>query len=309
MTTSWLATVRPGGEGLQLFIGRYDLSSFGAWLVGGIGLGGVAVRRRIDPVDRRRQPASPGSQGAGGATAVGRRTAAGLGPARVAATAPRLGTARIGATSATTATGLGPARGSPVPATDISWVAIAAIAAIAARLGAAGRSSRPARSPGAGLEPSDLTTPATHRRPAVTRSASDVRARLAELREQPGWVDPVAFGVGVATISRHGDGTKVLDTWYPAVNLRENEGFAALVADCGGPTSALGQLRARSRPVSARLLTELGPITGDGGRASERRRARAGPRHRDGPSPATEVDRSAGHHVHRVARRRARRHP
>ena len=42
------------------------------------------------------------------------------------------------------------------------------------------------------------------------------------------------FGLGIATISEVGDGTKVLDTYFPFPNRDENVGFVALVLDVLG---------------------------------------------------------------------------
>jgi len=59
----------------------------------------------------------------------------------------------------------------------------------------------------------------------------ELTAHLAALRERPGYVDPAAFGIGVADVAR--DGT-VLSVWFATVNVGENLGAAALVADVAG---------------------------------------------------------------------------
>jgi 2,3,4,5-tetrahydropyridine-2,6-dicarboxylate N-succinyltransferase len=56
--------------------------------------------------------------------------------------------------------------------------------------------------------------------------------------------DIAAFGVGLATFSTNGDGTKVLDTWYPVVHLDEAVDAAAALAaavghEGGGATHTL----------------------------------------------------------------------
>lgn len=56
----------------------------------------------------------------------------------------------------------------------------------------------------------------------------DLTEKVAAMRSRDGYRDPVAFGVGVATFAE-ADGA-VLDTWYGSYNLRENLGFAAVVA-------------------------------------------------------------------------------
>ena len=49
------------------------------------------------------------------------------------------------------------------------------------------------------------------------------------LRAREGYVEPVAFGIGMATVA-DADGV-VLDTWYPVVNLEENLGAASVNID------------------------------------------------------------------------------
>jgi 2,3,4,5-tetrahydropyridine-2-carboxylate N-succinyltransferase len=212
---------------------------------------------------------------------VGRAAASGVGPARVAPAPAGMGRARCAAPTASSAR-VGPAglAATPALASAAAWVGSTRLAAAAApsaawldlsRAAAATCAAARVGSSGATTVTDRATavvataaTTAVLRRSRVKRSASDVRARITELRERPGWVDPVAFGVGVATISRRGDGTKVLDTWYPAVNLNENEGFAALVADAVGQHLPSGSFRLDSATVTA-VLAELEPLIGDGG--------------------------------------------
>ena len=86
--------------------------------------------------------------------------------------------------------------------------------------------------------------------------------------ERPGWVDPVAFGVGVATISRRGDGTEgARHSVSRAVNLGREPRFAAVVADVAGQRRPSGGFRLDRRSITA-VLAELAPLTGDGGDAS-----------------------------------------
>ncbi len=124
----------------------------------------------------------------------------------------------------------------------------------------------------------------------MSQPVPDIRAHLAELRARPGWNDPAAFGIGLATVSRLGDGTKVLDTWFPAVNLGENEGFAALAAEVAGHHGSSGSFRLDAASIAA-LLDALRPLTSDGGSHPN---ADALGLLRDvlaGPPPPTEVER------------------
>jgi 2,3,4,5-tetrahydropyridine-2-carboxylate N-succinyltransferase len=86
---------------------------------------------------------------------------------------------------------------------------------------------------------------------------------LAEaLRSRDGYVEPVAFGIGIAT---HADADgAVLDTWFPVVNLDENLGAAAIVADVVGHDGGPG-----TYDLSPEVLTEVlhrcAPMIDDGG--------------------------------------------
>jgi 2,3,4,5-tetrahydropyridine-2-carboxylate N-succinyltransferase len=93
-----------------------------------------------------------------------------------------------------------------------------------------------------------------------TPTADDVRTHLAELRERPGWVDPVAYGVGLAALS----GDKVLDTYYGSVQCGTNPGFAALAADVTGHDGATGTVRLTGDQLRS-IRDRLAPIAGDGG--------------------------------------------
>jgi len=89
---------------------------------------------------------------------------------------------------------------------------------------------------------------------------ADVSARIADIRARPSWHDPAAFAIGLATFA----GTKVLDTWYPVVNLGENEGFVAVAADVAGVASDAGTVRL-DRVQLTRLQAALAPLVADGG--------------------------------------------
>jgi len=90
------------------------------------------------------------------------------------------------------------------------------------------------------------------------------RERVSALTEAPGWRQPAAFAVGIATWSTVGDGSKVLDSYYPFVNLTENEGFVALLCELGGigPDAATIEL---SDELLDRAIDALAPVLADGG--------------------------------------------
>ena len=61
------------------------------------------------------------------------------------------------------------------------------------------------------------------------QTIDEFRAHTASIEAEPGYVRPAAWAVGVAVVAPSG---KVLDTGYPVVNLGENFGAAAVLADC-----------------------------------------------------------------------------
>lgn len=63
-------------------------------------------------------------------------------------------------------------------------------------------------------------------------------ALAAAARRRPGYTDPAAFGVGIATIA-DADGS-VLDTWFGSLNLGTSLGFAAIVHDVCATQSSTG---------------------------------------------------------------------
>ncbi len=82
------------------------------------------------------------------------------------------------------------------------------------------------------------------------------------LRAREGYVEPVAFGIGVATHAV-ADGA-VLDAWYPVVNLSENLGAAAIVADVVGYDGGAATHELTDE-VLAEVLHRCAPMVDDGG--------------------------------------------
>ena len=62
----------------------------------------------------------------------------------------------------------------------------------------------------------------------------DFKAHVEAVQARPGYANPFAFGIGVATVSPSG---KILDTAYPVVNREENNGFVVALADILGHSS------------------------------------------------------------------------
>jgi 2,3,4,5-tetrahydropyridine-2-carboxylate N-succinyltransferase len=86
-------------------------------------------------------------------------------------------------------------------------------------------------------------------------------AMATALRGREGYAEPVAFGIGVATYA-DADGA-VLDTWFPVVNLNENLGAAAIVADVVGHDGDAGTYELTTE-VLDEVLARCAPMLDDG---------------------------------------------
>lgn len=87
--------------------------------------------------------------------------------------------------------------------------------------------------------------------------------RMAQaLRERPGYTEPVAFGLGIATHALADDA--VLDTWFPVLNLGENLGAAAIIADVVGHDGGPGTFELTAE-VLDEVLARCAPMLDDGG--------------------------------------------
>ncbi|UDY36811.1 tetrahydrodipicolinate N-succinyltransferase N-terminal domain-containing protein [Dermatobacter hominis] len=69
-------------------------------------------------------------------------------------------------------------------------------------------------------------------------TAAEFEELVATARQRPGFAEPAAFGIGIATIA-DADGS-VLDTWFTSLNLGTATGFAAVVADACGTEEPFG---------------------------------------------------------------------
>ena len=109
--------------------------------------------------------------------------------------------------------------------------------------------------------------------PGPLPTAAAVRDHLNDLQQDPSWAPPAAFAIGIATLSTVGEHegqphafgeAKVLDTYFPAVNLGDNVGFVALVAAIAGvgPGSGTTLLDQAMLDQALSLLT---PILAEGG--------------------------------------------
>ncbi len=92
--------------------------------------------------------------------------------------------------------------------------------------------------------------------------ADSFKEMVGRLRERPGYSEPVAFGMGVATVA-DSDGT-VLDTWFGAVNREANLGAAAIVADVVGHDGGPGTHEITPE-VLEEVLARCAPMLDDAG--------------------------------------------
>ena len=87
----------------------------------------------------------------------------------------------------------------------------------------------------------------------------DFREHVARAQARPGWRPPAAFGLGLANVSDRGATPKVLDTWFPVVNLGENLGFAALITELIGADGSSGTTSV-PRAAIARAIELVEPV-------------------------------------------------
>jgi 2,3,4,5-tetrahydropyridine-2-carboxylate N-succinyltransferase len=102
-------------------------------------------------------------------------------------------------------------------------------------------------------------------------SVADFTKLVAEIEAQPGYQRPAAFGVGLATFAlgdlaapaRAQDGAAVLDTWFPAPNMDENFGTAAILAKVVGHRSGSKSYRLNESQL-VEALSAFEPFQNDG---------------------------------------------
>ena len=98
----------------------------------------------------------------------------------------------------------------------------------------------------------------TNTRPVTSEAFAEMATAL---RERPGYSEPVAFGLGIAT-SAESDGS-VLDTWYGTFNLEENLGAAAVIADVVGHERGAASYELTAAHLEE-LLARFAPVRTDG---------------------------------------------
>jgi 2,3,4,5-tetrahydropyridine-2,6-dicarboxylate N-succinyltransferase len=94
-------------------------------------------------------------------------------------------------------------------------------------------------------------------------------AHVARITAAPGYQRPAAFAVGLGRLAASGASatpgapSKILDAWYPVVNVGENYGSAAILADAVGHRAGPGTYRLSLEQID-RALAAFAPVAGDG---------------------------------------------
>lgn len=98
----------------------------------------------------------------------------------------------------------------------------------------------------------------------MSLTIDEFREVVARAQNRASWSPPQAFALGLAHVSERRGEAKVLDTRYPVVNLGENLGFAALMADL---VDADGSARSIEidRAAIDRALGLVAPVLADEG--------------------------------------------
>src|SRR4051812_1951649 len=94
---------------------------------------------------------------------------------------------------------------------------------------------------------------------------------VSEIEAADGYLGPAAFGVGLATFALTdldrpgvvGSDAAVLDTWYPAPNLDENFGTAAILSRVVGQRAGSASYRLDAAQLDE-VLSAFAPFDNDG---------------------------------------------
>jgi 2,3,4,5-tetrahydropyridine-2,6-dicarboxylate N-succinyltransferase len=91
-------------------------------------------------------------------------------------------------------------------------------------------------------------------------TVTDFPAHVAAIQGRPGFQQPAAFAIGIATVAPSG---KVLDTAFATVNREENYGAAAVLADVAGHLSGTASYRLSAAQLDE-ALGAFASFEGDG---------------------------------------------
>lgn len=94
----------------------------------------------------------------------------------------------------------------------------------------------------------------------IINSVDEWAAWLEQFQSQPAYRKPLAFGIGIATVSRSGN---LLDTFFPLPNYRNNFGSAAVMAEVVGHLSGTASYQIQVGQL-ADMLDYFRPFEGDG---------------------------------------------
>jgi len=94
----------------------------------------------------------------------------------------------------------------------------------------------------------------------VIRTVGEWSAWLERFENQPDYRKPLAFGIGMATVSGAGE---ILDTFFPLPNYQQNFGIAAVMAEVVGHKSGTASYELEVRKLSD-MLDYFHPFNRDG---------------------------------------------
>ncbi len=98
----------------------------------------------------------------------------------------------------------------------------------------------------------------------MSSTISDFQSLVATVEARPGYQRPAAFAVGLANLTPQNHGAaRILDTWYPVVNLAENYGSAAVLAEVTGHLHGSASYHLTLEQIEA-ALAHFAPFHGDG---------------------------------------------
>ena len=98
----------------------------------------------------------------------------------------------------------------------------------------------------------------------ATTTVAEFQSFVASVEARPGYQRPAAFAVGLAHLSSPSHGAaRILDTWFPVVNLVENYGSAAVLADVTGHSHGSASYHLSLEQIEV-ALARFAPFHGDG---------------------------------------------
>ena len=95
----------------------------------------------------------------------------------------------------------------------------------------------------------------------VLNTVEEFNAYVAEIESRPGYVRPMAFGIGIANCDTKGN---FLDTYFPVLNYRANFGTAAIINEVLGISYVYHGHEVIDRSALQKMLDMFAPFANDG---------------------------------------------